>query len=76
MRLLNVLVSNLVISQTGPKLLSDDFTCCHTETAREDHDFCLNWSHYTDTDLTSKKRVSGAAIESTTSWPAIARFTN
>ena len=40
-----------------PRLTSDNFTCCHTETKRGDHDFCLRQSYYdyTDTDTTSRK---------------------
>ena len=34
------------------RLTSGNFTCCHTETAQRDHDFCLSQSHYTDIDPT------------------------
>ena len=33
-----------------PRLTSDNFTCCHTEIERGDHDCCLSLPHYTDTD--------------------------
>ena len=35
------------------RLTPDNFTCCHTETERGDHDFCLSPSHYTETAPTS-----------------------
>ena len=50
-----------------PRLMSENFTCCHTETEQEDHDFCLSRSHYTDIDPTSKERAARAGIEPTIS---------
>ena len=44
----NVIVNNLAILQTVPRLTSDNFTCRHTETERGDHEFCLSRSHYSD----------------------------
>ena len=32
-----------------PRLMSDNFTFCHIETEREDHNLCLRRSPYTDT---------------------------
>ena len=29
-----------------PRLTSDNCTCCHTDSERGDHDFCLSRSHY------------------------------
>ena len=43
-----------------PRLTSDNFTCCHTETERGDHDFCLSRSHYADTDSSSGRLVQGS----------------
>ena len=40
-----------------PRLASDNFTRCHTETEREVRDFCLSRSHYTDNDPNSKGRT-------------------
>ena len=40
--------------------MSDIFTCCHTETKRGDHDFCLSRSHYTDTDADPTTRERGS----------------
>ena len=54
-----------------PRLTSDNFTCCHTETKRGDHFFCLSQSHYTDTDPNSRERARGP----TTSSPGVARST-
>ena len=51
--LFDFLTSSLATRRQYLRLPSDNFTCCHTETEREDHDLCLNQSHYTDTDLTS-----------------------
>ena len=31
------------------RLTCHNFTCCHTETERGDHDFCRSRSHHTDT---------------------------
>ena len=36
---------------------SDNFTCCHAETERGDHDFCLSPSHYTDINQTTRERA-------------------
>ena len=41
------------------RLTSDNFTCYHTEPERGDHEFGLSWSHYNDTDLTSKEQARG-----------------
>ena len=41
-----------------------------------DHDFCLSWSHYTDTDPTSRERAATAVIEPTTSSPGVACSTD
>ena len=51
-----------------PRLTSHNFTCCHTETERGDHGFCLSQSHYIDYDthLTSREQAPGARIESMT----------
>ena len=43
------------------------------EAEREDHDFCLSRSHYTDTDPTSRERAGTAGIEPGTSSPGVAR---
>ena len=43
-----------------PRLTSDNFTCCHTETEQGDHDLCFSRSHYTDTDPTSGEQVWGS----------------
>ena len=40
--------------------VSDNFTCCHTETGLGDYDFCLSQSHHTDTDPTR----GGATVRS------------
>ena len=39
-----------------PRLTSDNFTCCHTEIERGDHDFVLSRSHYTDSDTEQTNR--------------------
>ena len=52
-----------------PRLTSDNFTCCHTETKRGDHDFCLSQSHYTDTYPTSREWAATAGIKPGTSLP-------
>ena len=54
-----------------PRLTSDNFTCCHTETERGDHDFCLSRLHYTYTDPTSRERAATAGIEPRTSSPEV-----
>ena len=41
--------------QQIPRLTSDNFRCCHRETEQGDCDFCLNQSHRTDTDPTSRE---------------------
>ena len=46
---------------------SENSMCCHTETELGNHDFSLRWSHYTDTDPTSRERVPGAGIKLKTS---------
>ena len=46
------------------------------ETELGDHDFCLNRSHYTDTDPTSRERAATAGIEPGTSSPGVARSTD
>ena len=48
-----------------PRLTSNNFSRCHTETERGHHDFCLSRSHYTDTD--PNRRGAGARIEPATS---------
>ena len=45
------------------------------ETELGDHDFCLNRSHYTDTDPTCREREATAGIEPGTSSPGVARST-
>ena len=51
----NVLVNYKVISRTGPKAERVTILRAATyETDLGDHDFCLNRSHYTDTDPTSR----------------------
>ena len=50
-----------------PRLTFDNSTCCHTEAEQGDHDFCLRWSLYTDTDPTSRERAATARIEPGTS---------
>ena len=47
------------------KLISDNFTCCYSETERGNHDFFLSRSHYTDTDSTSRERVWGPCPQPT-----------
>ena len=44
------------------RLTSDNFTDCHTETERGDHD--LSRLHYTDTDPTSRERARGSNPQS------------
>ena len=61
---LNVLVNNKTISRTGSKTETD-------ETEREDHDFCLSRSHYTDTDPISRGRADTEG-----SSPGVARSTD
>ena len=51
---------------------SDNFKCCHTC----DHDFCLSWSHYTDTDPTSREPAATAGIEPEFSSPGVTRSTD
>ena len=45
------------------------------ETELGDHDFCLSWSHYTDTDPTCRERAVTAGIEPGTSSTGVARST-
>ena len=45
------------------------------ETELGDHDFCLSWPHYTDTDPTCRERAATAGIEPGTSSPGVARST-
>ena len=59
-----------------PRLTSDNFTCRHTETGRGHHDFCLSRSQFTGSDPTSKERTPAVGIESTISWPEVARSTD
>ena len=54
--------------RTGPKTEGLTFLRAATyETELEDHDFCLSWSHNTDTDPTSWERPATAGIEPGTS---------
>ena len=46
------------------------------KTERGDHYFCLNRSHYTDTDPTGKEREATAGIESRISSPRVVRSTD
>ena len=50
----------LAILLRGPRLTSENFTCCHTESERADNHFCLNLSYYTDTSPTCRERVRGS----------------
>ena len=60
-----------------PRLTTDNFTCCNThETERGDHDFCLGWSHYTDTDPTSREPAATQGIEPRTSSPGVVGSTD
>ena len=52
------------------------YVLLHTRQSWETHDFCLSWSHYTDTDPTSRERAATAGIEPGTSSPGAARFTD
>ena len=55
---LNVLVKNCAISLTGPKTERLKILRAAThETGLGDHDFCLSWSNYTDTDPSSWERA-------------------
>ena len=54
---LRYLLTTRLYRRQAPRLTSDYFTCCHTETERGDRDLCLSRSHYTDTDPTSRKRA-------------------
>ena len=54
-----------------PKLTSENFACCHTETEREDRDFSLSQLHYTDTDLISREQAPATEIKPTTSSPRV-----
>ena len=63
------------ISRTGPK--TERLTILRAakhEIELGDHDFYLSWSHYTDTDPTSRERAAKAEIELGTSSPGVARF--
>ena len=69
---LNVLVNDYVISRTGPKTERLTILRAAThETELGDHDFCLSWSHYTDTDPRNRERAATAGIE-----PGVARSTD
>ena len=50
-----------------PRLMSENFMCCHAETGQGDNDFCLSQSDYTDTEPINRERVPGVGIEPTTS---------
>ena len=72
---LNVLVNYQVISWTGP--MTERLTILRAathETETGDHDFCLSWSHYTDTDPTSREGAATAGIEPGTSSPGVALY--
>ena len=70
----NVLFNYLLISRTGPKTERLTILRAAThETELGDHYFCLSWSHYTDTDPTSRERAATARIEPGTSSPARSR---
>ena len=43
------------------------------ETEQEHHDFCLSWSHYTDTNPTSSERAATAVIEPRNSSSGVTR---
>ena len=47
------LTSKLQASVSQGRICSDNFTCCHTETAVADQTFYLTQSQYTDTGQTS-----------------------
>ena len=59
-----------------PRLTDDNFVCCHNETERGDHDFCLSRSHYTDMDATSREWAARAGIELTAPSPGVVRSTD
>ena len=59
-----------------PRLTSDNLRAATHETERGDHDFCLRWSYYTDTDPSSRERAATAGIEPKTSSPGAARSTD
>ena len=63
---------NSIVCGRVPRLTSDNFMCCHTETEGVDHGFCLSRSHYTDTDPNSRKRAPVVGFESTTARPEVA----
>ena len=46
------------------------------ETELGQNDFCLSWSHYTDTDPTSRERAATAGIKPGTSSPGVACSTD
>ena len=55
------------------RLTSDNIIRTATpEKEKIDHDFCLNRSHYTDIDSTSRERATTAGIEPRTSSPGVA----
>ena len=72
---LNVLVNYLAISRTGPK--TERLTILRTATHETElgaHEFCLSWSHYTDTDPNSRERAATAEIEPGTSSAGVDNF--
>ena len=50
--------------ESVPRLTSDNFTCCHTETKLGNHDFCHNRSHHTDTHPDQKSRALSTELPS------------
>ena len=55
---------------------SDNLRAATHETELGDHDYCLNRSHYTDTDPASRERAAIAGIGPGTSSPGVARSTD
>ena len=53
------------------RLTSDIF-----KTDLGDHDFCLSWSHYIDTDPTSRVRTPREGIVPMNSWQGVASSTD
>ena len=45
-----------------PRLTSDNFTCCHSETEQGDPDFYHSRPHYTDTDTTRRAQISNPRL--------------
>ena len=53
---LTSLIATRLSRERGRRLMSDYFTCCHTDKEPADHYIYLSWSQYTDTDPASRER--------------------